>query len=65
MIQYNELTNEYIIPADLNFENLPAKIVNDFLDTLNELALSKEALSTFLEMIKDGLVTITCSEDHS
>lgn len=62
-IIYNVVEQNYIVPRDLLLEKLPESIVNPFLEFLTSLNLDQAQLSAFLEMLKNGEVTIACRED--
>lgn len=51
---------KYTIDKDTLLQNLPEKVVNEFLDFLGT---EKQHRELMLSMIKDGSLVITCDED--
>ena len=63
LITYDQKEKKYIIPADLDFDKIPKKAVDNFFDFLNELkalGMTEKGLSKFLDGIKKGDFTIEC-----
>lgn len=63
IIQFNESSKYYEIPSNLLLEKLPPKVVDNFLDSINNLHLDSEELNILFKMIKEGRATIKCTDD--
>jgi len=51
----------YTIPTDLKIADFPEEVINSFLDYMNQF--EGEIKSDILKMLKDGVITMTCTED--
>jgi hypothetical protein len=63
LITFDQKEKKYIIPADLDFDKIPKRAVDNFWDYVNELravGLTEEGLSRFLQRIKSGEIVIEC-----
>ncbi len=63
LIDFDSSTNVYHIPKDLNLENFPQDVIDGFLDLMNRVADTELRKSTFLRLIKEGEMTISCKEE--
>lgn len=63
LITFDKATKRYVIPSDLDFSKIPKRAVDNFFDYINKLkalGLTEEGLSSFIDDIKNGKVTIEC-----
>jgi len=59
---YVDKNGVYQIPTDLKITDFPESVINSFLDFMNQF--SDVVRAYYLQKIKEGEVTVVCTEDE-
>jgi len=60
MIEKDEQSGKYVIPQDLDMTDIPQKVVDSFLEWLNENSRTEWERQVLLKAIKEGHLVIEC-----
>jgi hypothetical protein len=65
LLTYDKQQKKYIIPTDLDFDKIPQRAIDNFLDFVNELmalGMTEKGRDRFYERIKSGDIVIECED---
>ncbi len=64
VLEFDQATETYRIPKNLDLSQLPEGIVVAFLDFVNSMYFSPEEEKAFYKLIKDGTFIIECGDEE-
>jgi hypothetical protein len=64
VLEFDQATESYRIPQNLDLSQLPEGIVDAFLDFVNSMYFSPEEENAFYKLIKDGTFKVECGDEE-
>lgn len=64
ILEFDQTTESYRIPQNLDLSQLPEGIIDAFLDLIHSMSFSPDEEKGFYKLIKEGKIIVECNDDE-